>query len=136
MRRRVVAQLRNVADELAQGVAEGLGIGELPEPLPAILKRPPKPEVERSPALSMFARPGRRQASARAASRSWSPTESTGPQLRKPTRCCQRTGAVPRYVASKMGAVDDAAGDAIEVEVSLEAAPSGALGRSDLLRRR
>ena len=32
VRRRVVAQLRNVAEELAQAVADGLGMTELPEP--------------------------------------------------------------------------------------------------------
>ena len=36
MRERVVAMLANVADELAERVADGLGI-ELPEPLPKVL---------------------------------------------------------------------------------------------------
>ena len=49
--------LANVADELAEGVAEGLGM-EVPAPLPKALERPRKPEVETSPALSLFARPG------------------------------------------------------------------------------
>jgi catalase len=53
----VVASLANVADELVEGVAEGLGM-EVPEPLPRALERPRKPEVETSPALSLFARPG------------------------------------------------------------------------------
>src|SRR4026209_2563550 len=38
---RVVAQLRNVAAELAQSVADGLGMKTLPEPLPMLLKRAP-----------------------------------------------------------------------------------------------
>ena len=37
MRQRVVAQLRNVAEELARGVADGLGMTELPDPLPSVL---------------------------------------------------------------------------------------------------
>src|SRR6201999_1345971 len=37
VRRRVVAQLRNVAPELAEAVAEGLGMSDLPEPLPKAL---------------------------------------------------------------------------------------------------
>jgi catalase len=58
VRERVVAQLRNVAAALAQGVADGLGITKLPDPLPLVLKKPPKPEVSESPALSLLARPG------------------------------------------------------------------------------
>ena len=46
VRVRVVAQLRNVAEELAQGVADGLGLKELPEPLPRVLKRTPRPEID------------------------------------------------------------------------------------------
>src|ERR1700716_12151 len=55
---RVIAQLLIVAGELAQAVADGIGLTELPEPVPPSLKRAPKPELERSEALSLFARPG------------------------------------------------------------------------------
>lgn len=48
IRRRTLAMLRNVADELAAGVAEGLGM-PLPEPMPRALQRPPKPELENHP---------------------------------------------------------------------------------------
>ena len=58
IRERVVAQLRNVAEELAQAVADGLGITAMPAPLPSLIKRPPKAEVQKSPPLSLFARPG------------------------------------------------------------------------------
>ena len=58
VRQRVVAQLRNVAEELAKAVADGLGFTELPQPLPKVLKRSPKAELDRSDALSMLARPG------------------------------------------------------------------------------
>jgi catalase len=57
IRRRMVASLRNVSDELAQAVADGLGM-ELPDPLPRAIEKPPKPEVDVSPALSLTARPG------------------------------------------------------------------------------
>jgi catalase len=46
-----------VSDELAQAVADGLGM-ELPDPLPRAIEKPPKPEVDVSPALSLTARPG------------------------------------------------------------------------------
>jgi catalase len=52
IRRRVVAALRNVDDDLAQQVADGLGLGELPEPLPAA--REPRTDLEPSPALSIL----------------------------------------------------------------------------------
>ncbi|GAA5234302.1 catalase [Verticiella sediminum] len=57
VRRRVVAGLRNVDETLAQAVADGLGMLDLPDPLPRAIE-PPKPEVEVSPALSLLARPG------------------------------------------------------------------------------
>jgi catalase len=56
IRERMVSMLRNVSDELAEAVADGLGI-ELPEPLPLAMD-PPQPEVTESPALSLLARPG------------------------------------------------------------------------------
>ncbi len=57
VRERVVAQLRNASEELAAAVADGLGM-ELPPPLPKVLEQAPKPEVTKSPALSLFVRPG------------------------------------------------------------------------------
>src|SRR6185369_1703118 len=57
IRRRMVAGLCNVAQELAQRVADGLGM-PLPDPLPKVLARPQRPEVTASPALSLLARPG------------------------------------------------------------------------------
>ena len=59
VRRRVVAQLRNVDEGLARAVAEGLGMDELPEPLPLLVKPPAKPEVAVSEALSLMSRPGK-----------------------------------------------------------------------------
>ena len=58
IRERMVSGLMNVAAELAEGVAEGLGIREMPAPMPKVLTRDVKPEVSVSPALSLFARPG------------------------------------------------------------------------------
>jgi catalase len=52
IRLRTVAGLRNVHEELAQAVADGLGLGELPEPLPAA--RTPRTDLPESPALSIL----------------------------------------------------------------------------------
>jgi catalase len=53
IRARMVAGLRNVHAELAQAVADGLGLAELPEPLPAA--REPRTDLPGSPALSILA---------------------------------------------------------------------------------
>ena len=58
VRERVIAQLRNVAEELAQAVADGVGLRKLPPPLPLALEPTPKPETTESRALSLLARPG------------------------------------------------------------------------------
>ena len=84
IRERTVAMLRNVSDELAKPVADGLGL-ELPRPMPRVIE-PPKPEVNRSPALSLTARPGT-AASAGGGSRSWWRPGWTGtrwPRRRRP----------------------------------------------------
>jgi catalase len=52
IRSRMVARLRNVGDELAQAVADGLGLTELPDPAPAA--REPVPDLPPSDALSIL----------------------------------------------------------------------------------
>jgi len=51
IRARMVAGLRNVHEDLAQQVADGLGLAELPEPVPAA--QPTRTDLEPSPALSI-----------------------------------------------------------------------------------
>ena len=51
VRMRILAGLVNVHDELARGVAKGLGIDKLPDPAPAA--RPTKTDLPPSPALSI-----------------------------------------------------------------------------------
>jgi catalase len=58
VRERMVSGLLNVARELAEPVAAGLGMRELPPPMPKVVTRDIMPEVSVSPALSLFARPG------------------------------------------------------------------------------
>jgi catalase len=52
IRTRMVAGLRNVDEQLARAVADGLGLKELPEPVPAA--RPTMSDLEPSPALSIL----------------------------------------------------------------------------------
>src|SRR6186713_247278 len=58
IRERMVSSLRNASEPLAMKVAMGLGMDPLPAPLPRALEKPAKPEVTKSPALSLLARPG------------------------------------------------------------------------------
>src|SRR4051794_5988736 len=53
IRVRMVAGLRNVHPDLARAVADGLGLPELPDPLPAA--REPRTDLPESPALSLLA---------------------------------------------------------------------------------
>ena len=57
VRERMVAGLVNVSPALAKKVADGLGM-PVPKALPKALKTEVKPEVTKSPALSLMARPG------------------------------------------------------------------------------
>ena len=134
VRERMVSGLMNVAAELAEGVAAGLGIREMPAPMPKVMTRDVTPEVSVSPALSLFARPGdgsirtRRVAILVADGCDGEPLVALADRLTS-------EGAVPRFVSTTLGSVQPAAGDAIEVDVSLEAAPAvlydalGAAGR-------
>jgi catalase len=122
VRERMVASLANVADELVEGVAEGLGM-EVPAPLPKALERPRKPEVETSPALSLFARPGdggirtRRIAILVA-------DGIDGEAVKALHAGLLEAGAVPRIVGARLGQVKTEQGEAIDVEVTLETGPA------------
>ncbi|MCC6471731.1 MAG: catalase [Alphaproteobacteria bacterium] len=122
VRERVVAQLRNVASELAQGVADGLGMTRLPAPLPKAA-RTPKPEVQVSPALSLFARPGAMDIRTRHVALVLGDGADGETALAMHQRLGE-LGAVPRFVGLKLGQVKSRQGHPIDIEVSLEAAPS------------
>ena len=122
VRRRMVAGLRNVADELAERVAEGLGI-DLPEPLPKVLARAPRPETTSSAALSLLARPGEATiATRRIALLVANGIEGTS--LLELHRRLSDDGAVPRFVGATLGRVECRGGETLEVEISLEAGPA------------
>ncbi|GAC1540161.1 MAG: catalase HPII [Myxococcales bacterium] len=121
IRLRVLAQLANVSGALAAAVAEGLGV-EVPRPLP-LAGSPGKPELTRSPALSLFARPGpggiggRKVAILVAPGVDGSGTMGLHAALTK-------ADAVPRIVAVRLAAVDGAQGDALEPDATFETMPS------------
>ena len=123
VRKRVVAQLRNVAEELARAVADGLGMTELPESLPKALPRTPKPEVQASDALSLLARPGTQGIKTRRIAILVADGVDGSSALQMHQALAEE-GAVPRFVGIKLGAVESATGEPIEVEISMETAPS------------
>jgi catalase len=118
----MVSQLRNVAEELAEGVSQGLGMKTLPEPQPRVLRRPPKPEVERSEALSLFARAGNTGIATRRIA--ILVADGAGESAAALHEALSNAGAVPRFIGPKMGPVEAVDGTGIDVEISLEAGPS------------
>jgi len=122
IRKRMVASLANVDDDLAQRVAEGLGM-EVPEAMPRAVKRPPRPEVERSPALSLFARPGDGSIRTRRVA-IFVADGVDGAAAQAVHAGLMEQGAVPRYVGARLGTVTAADGIAIEVDATFENMPS------------
>ena len=122
IRERVVSMLANVSSDLAQKVADGLGIA-VPPAQPRVLENPTKPEVESSPALSLMARPGDGSVKTRHVALLVA-DGIDGPSLRAVHAALADAGAVPRFVGARLGTVKPRAGDAIQVEVTMETAPA------------
>ena len=122
IRERVVSQLVNVNAQLAAKVAAALGI-DVPDAQPAARPRNNRPEVKVSPTLSLFARPG--EVGIRTRRIAILVADGVdGDALLKLHAALVADGAVPRFVGPKLGAVKSASGTAIDVEVTLETAPS------------
>ncbi|MCV6904491.1 MAG: catalase [Achromobacter xylosoxidans] len=122
VRQRMVASLRNVSDELAQSVADMLGMA-LPEPMPRATRQVPRPEVERSPSLSLTARPGQ----AGVATRKIAILVAEGVDGAAVSAVAQaliQAGAVVRLVGQRIGPVATAEGDALDADASLDNQPS------------
>jgi len=121
VRRRVVASLRNVAEDLAATLAEGLGMA-LPDALPRAMARPPRPEVAQSPSLSLTARPGDVGIATRCIALLID--DGFDDALLAVHAALLDSGAVPRFVAPQLGAFVSTGGTTVAADVSLEAAPS------------
>ena len=122
IRERMVAGLRNVADELAVKVAHGLGMTSMPDPLPRVLARAPKPEVTISPALSLLARPGNQGIRTRRIA--ILVADGSDDAAVKIHRDLTAKGAVPRFVGTQIGTISTSKGDTIDVEIPIEGGPS------------
>jgi catalase len=117
-----VSMLANVSDELAAGVAAGLGL-DVPAPMPRVLDKVAKPEVRVSSALSLFARPGDGSIKARRIAILVADGVD-GDSLTTLHTTLSGAGAVPRFVGMRLGRVTASNGEPIDVEVSMEAAPA------------
>jgi len=123
VRERMVSGLLNVAPELGEAVAAGLGMRTLPQPMPKVMTREITPEVTTSPSLSLFARPGDGSIRARRVAILVADGCEGAPLIDLAQRLTA-AGAVARFVSSSLGSVQSSSGDEIEVDVSLEAAPA------------
>ena len=121
IRERMVAGLMNVDMRLAREVADGLGITDMPEPLPKVLQKKVKAEVTQSKALSLLARPGdgsiRGRKVAIIVANGVSGVDAIAERL-------AAEGAVPIVIGAKLGRVQADGGKPLEIGASLEVAPS------------
>ncbi len=103
-------------------MARGLGMTELPDPLPKALNKTPKAEITSSEALSLFARPGVEGIKTRRIAIIVAPGSNLS-QAAELHRLLLEEGAVPRFVGVQLGPVGSG-DDAVDVEISFEAGPS------------
>jgi catalase len=120
IRERVVSMLRNVSDELAGRVAEGIGIA-LPKPMPRAGKAP-KVEVKESPALSLTFRPGDGSIRGRKVAILIAGGVDAS-SVSRAEEALSSAGAVVRLVAPRLGTMK-AGGTSIEPDATFETAPS------------
>ena len=122
IRVRMVSSLLNVSKELANTVAQGLGI-ELPAPMPRALKSALKPEVSRSAPLSLLAMPGEGGIT----TRKIAVLVANGIQVAELSALIEtvnQAGAVTRVLASRLGTVAGEDDENLEVDATLENSPS------------
>jgi catalase len=122
VRERMVASLRNASEELAKKVAKGLGMDPLPAPLPRALEQEPTPEVKKSPALSLLARPGDGSIRGRKVAILVAPGVEAASVLRAQAMLLEH-GAVGRLVGPRIGPMKAAGGETVDADASLENEP-------------
>jgi catalase len=120
IRVRMVAHLRNIDAELAQTVATGLGLTELPEPAQAA--KAPREDLEPSPALSILANPPGTFAGRKLGVLVTDGADGT--LLAELQRAFTAEGALVEVVAPRVGGVTLAGGAHIPAKQQLEGGPS------------
>jgi catalase len=122
IRERMVSGLINVDADMARAIATGLGMRQMPEPMPKVLETDVPPEVTESPSLSLTARPG----NGSIAGRRVAVLVADGVEGKTARSIVDRLtadGAVARFVGARLGSVQATDGD-IEVDTTVEAMPS------------
>jgi catalase len=122
VRERVVSMLRNASEDLAASIADGLGM-QLPDAMPKALENPPAPEIERSPRLSLTARPGDGGIRTRKVAIMIAPG-THGATAWAVATALQAQGAVVRFVGPRIGPLATSDGDQIDADASLENQPA------------
>ena len=122
IRERMVSSLRNVSEPLAKRVANGLGMKTLPDAMPKALEQAPKPEVTKSPTLSLKARPGDGSITARKVAILVAPG-IVGQTVLDLHTALLAAGANPRFVGPHIGAIETADGVALQADASFENEP-------------
>jgi len=122
IRERTVAMLRNASEALAAKVAKGLGMAELPAPLPKAVAKVARPEVLKSPALSLMHRPGDGRLSGRKVAILVAPGVD-GDFVRKAQAALLAKGVVARIVGPRIGPVPSSVGHALDADASMENEP-------------
>jgi catalase len=123
IRERMVSGLMNVAPELAEAVAKGLGIDQMPEPMPKVLQKKMKPEVTESPSLSLFTRPGDGSIATRRVAILVADGITSRPLIDLASRLAA-AGAVPRFIGPTLGKVSANDGDGLQVDAPVAGAPA------------
>ncbi len=123
VRERVLSMLVNVSEDLAQRVADSLGM-PVPEAQPRALGLAvPTGEVEASRALSLTARPGDQTIRGRRIALLVADGLDAS-SLRTVHSMLVQREAVPRFVGARLGQVMPAIGEPVHAEVTFETAPS------------
>ncbi len=125
VRRRMVSVLLNVDAELANGVAKGLGLIDMPAAQPKAIELDAQGtnSPEASPGLSLFSRPGEIGATGRRVAVLMSDGVDTS-ALMTIKNALGNAGIVPRWISARLGQLRSSEGQVVEVETSLEAMPS------------
>jgi catalase len=122
IRVRMVSGLLNVSETLAGAVAEGLGL-DLPEPMPKAIETDVVAEIEKSPALSLLALPGKGGVATRKVA-----IMITDGVDAKAIDALQNeltaAGAVIRFLGVRLGSVQSSQGTRIEADATLENSPA------------
>jgi catalase len=123
VRERMVASLRNASEDLARRVADKIGIAQMPPPLPRAMEQPRRPEVARSPALSLTFRPGNGSVVGRKVALFVGPKVAWNAGCSTLRERLVEEGAVLRCVASRIGPLRSADGETVDADASFANEP-------------